>query len=135
MAIDFDLLLRRASELYDVSPAFFNWTGGLLVAVVGGAWWLRGHFEQSEKNGLRAQVAALDQQLKLAKQQFEISERETASFKQQVTALQEQINRGAKLRELTNATTDLTITLGKVLAANDLVSGTLGSVGIGDIYR
>jgi hypothetical protein len=101
-------------------------------AVLGG---LRGHFEQSEKNGLRAQVAALDQQLKLAKQQFEISERETASFKQQVTALQEQINRGAKLRELTNATTDLTITLGKVLAANDLVSGTLGSVGIGDIYR
>jgi hypothetical protein len=124
-----ELFLTKAQQLYEVAPDLFKWLGGSIVVVLGavgsGIWALRGHFAKSEIDGLKAQIGLHDQRVQLAKDQSETAQRETLSLKEQVLALQQQIGSGAKAPELTNATIELGVTVGRALAANELASGTL----------
>jgi hypothetical protein len=129
MNADPQLFLTRASLLYEVSPAFFHWAGAALLTLLGGlvtlVWFLRGHFAKSEIDGLKGKIGVAEQQLSLAKDQADYARREAEALKAQAVGLQRQVSGGAKQLELTNATADLSLAVGKVLAANEQVSATL----------
>jgi hypothetical protein len=61
----FTNFMTKAAELYLSAPLFFNWAVSIIVVSIGGliglAYWLGSKFAKAESDGLKAQIAALDQ--------------------------------------------------------------------------
>jgi len=85
--------MTKVAELYLTAPSFFNWIGPALVVAVGGiiwlAYWLGSKFAKAESDGLKAQIAALDQRFNFAKEQTLVAGREIEGLKVELTKLKE----------------------------------------------
>jgi hypothetical protein len=126
---DFPNFLTKAAELYLAAPLFFNWAAPIVVAIVGGliwlAYWLGGKFADSEINGLKAQIAALDQRFNFAKDQVASSTKEATDVRSQLDKLKGQIAVHAPVEQLQNSTALLEGNLNRLLTANTAASETL----------
>jgi hypothetical protein len=131
----FTNFLTKGAEFYLSAPIFFNWAAPLLLAGIGGiiwfAYWLGGKFADSEINGLKAQIAALDQRFNLAKDQTAISTKEATESKAQLERLKQQIENHAPLESLQNSTSLLEGNLIRMISANTAASESLGHVSTG----
>ncbi|SDK27662.1 MULTISPECIES: hypothetical protein [Bradyrhizobium] len=125
--------LTKAADLYLAAPAFFNWAAPIFIAAIGGliglAYWLGGKFADSEINGLKAQMAALDQRFSLAKEQTAVSAKEASDLKSQLEKLQHQITNRESTEVLTESSRVLTTNLNRMISANNAAQGYLVSTG------
>lgn len=121
--------MTKAAEFYLSAPAFFNWAAPLLVVGIGGlvglAYWLGGKLAEAENNGLKAQIAALDQRFNFAKEQAALSTKEAVDLKAQLEKLKSQIAGRASLLELQNSTAVLDGNLNRLMIANTAVADAL----------
>ncbi|QND70808.1 hypothetical protein [Tardiphaga robiniae] len=132
----FTNFLTKAAEFYLSAPTFFNWAGPVLVAIAGGIIWLAyflgGKFAESEINGLKAQIAALDQRFSLAKEQTAEAAKEAADLKSSVEKLQVQIKNREPEEVLTRSSKLLDANVNRVLSANTAAQGYLISTGFNE---
>ena len=89
---------------------------GFLVVGTLAAWWFRGTVDQGETKGLRAQIDALEQRLKLAAEQEQAAIKATQSAKEQLDALEVRMGKAlvgvmAKLAEARRAQEEVLATL------------------------
>jgi hypothetical protein len=79
---------RRQWEAFSSAP--IACVGFLAVGAVA-AWWFRGSVDQGETKGLRAQIDALEQRLKLATEQEQAAIKATQSAKEQLDTIEMKI--------------------------------------------
>src|SRR5258708_7304086 len=131
----FPNFLTKGAEFYLSAPTFFNWAVPILLAGIGGiiwlAYWLGGKFADSEINGLKAQIAALDQRFSLAKDRTAISTNEATESRAQLERLKQQIENHAPLESLQNSTSLLEGNLIRMISANNAASESLGHISTG----
>ena len=132
---DFQNFLTKAVDFYLTAPQFFNWAAPIIVGAIAGtiwlAYWLGGKFADAEINGLKAQVAALDQRFSLAKEQTVVSMKEATDSKGQLEKLRQEINNRAPIETLQNSSKVLDANLNRVLSANTAASEILGYISTG----
>jgi hypothetical protein len=122
MSLDFPTLLTKAGDLYDVSPTFFNVSGGVVGsifgAIVAATWFMRGY-------GLKGKIDILEERLVLAKEQQTVAQNLAETFKTELGNLREQTAKNAPFNDLQAATLHLDSTLRKLLTANNAVTSAL----------
>lgn len=127
--------LTTGALFYLSAPTFFNWAVPLLLAGIGAiiwvAYWLGGKFRDSEINGLKAQLAAIDQRFNLAKDQTAISTDEATASKARLELLKRQIENRAPMESLQNSTALLERNLIRMIGANNAASESLGHISTG----
>ena len=127
--------MTKVAELYLTAPSFFNWIGPALVVAVGGiiwlAYWLGSKFAKAESDGLKAQIAALDQRFNFAKEQTLVAGREIEGLKVELTKLKEQLAHNPSVLELQNSTAVLDGKLNRALSANTASSDALSFRSVG----
>jgi hypothetical protein len=127
--------LTKAAELYMAAPAFFNWAAPIIVALIGGligvAYWLGGKFSESEVNGLKAQVALIDQRFNFAKEQLDLATTEASSLKTLIERLNRQVKGRAPALEVQNSTSLIEGNIGRLMGATGAASDWLGHVSTG----
>ena len=104
---------RRQWEAFSSAPIACV---GFLVVGTLAAWWFRGTVDQGETKGLRAQIDALEQRLKLAAEQEQAAIKATQSAKEQLDALEVRMGKAlvgvmAKLAEARRAQEEVLATL------------------------
>jgi hypothetical protein len=121
--------MKKAAELYLAAPVFFNWIGPLVVVAIGGliwmAYWLGSKFAKAESDGLKAQIAALDQRFNFAKEQTLAAGKEIEDLKIELQKLKDQLAHNATPLELQNSTAMLDLKLNRALSANTASSDAL----------
>jgi hypothetical protein len=127
--------MTKAAELYLAAPMFFNWIVPTVVVAVGGliwlAYWLGSKFAKAESDGLKAQIAALDQRFNFAKEQTSVAGREIEGLRAELQKLKEQIAHNATALELQNSTAILDGKLNRALSANTASSDALSFRSVG----
>jgi hypothetical protein len=72
----------------------------LAIVLIGGTWWLRGHLAKAQVGGLRSQLDARDERLKLAADKYEKASSEKTELATTLTKLQQQIAASAPIHAL-----------------------------------
>jgi predicted RNA-binding Zn ribbon-like protein len=91
---------------------------------------------KAEAVGLKGQIEILDQRRALASEQQKVAESEAETFKKQLAEFKEKVEQNASPKEIQMATTNLDVSLDRLLAANNAASATLdegwGNVRVAD---
>lgn len=128
----FTNFLMKGADFYLSAPIFFNSAAPIAVAAFGGliylAYWLGCKFSQAENDGLKAQIAALDQRLNLAKEESAVAVKEADGLKVQVEKLEGQISSKAPTAEIQASAVLLRGNVNRLVSANNAVAD-LVSVG------
>lgn len=127
-------IFAKAGELYDIAPKFFNVSIPALLtaiaALIYGAWWLRGHLANTQKEIIEQRLGMAKEQYELAQKQNETAKTEADAFKAELIQLKSQVARGVPLKEIATSTATLNGTVDKLISANDAVSSTLEAVAV-----
>jgi hypothetical protein len=140
--VDFPKFLTTAAELYGLWPSLFNWLGGIagtiLTGAVVAAWWMRGYKAsadiakvETEKASLKGQIDVLQQRLALATEQQRAAAEQATKFESELSAIKAKAATGDTAKDIQSLTTNLEITLQKLLLANNTVTSTLTFPGAG----
>ena len=137
MTVDLPKFFATAMQLYELWPSLFNWTAGgialVLVLFVTATWWMRGYKAdarqaalEGEKIALNGQLDGLLQRLTLATEQQKMATEHAKSFEAHITTLREKIAKDILVdRDLQMLIAKLDISLGRLMATINSVSGTL----------
>jgi hypothetical protein len=100
-----------------------------IVASFGAAWWLRGNTKEGEIAGLKTQMDALREQLKLAADQTAASERDLEKLKKEFQAYKEEVAlKGSKASPVKVDAAIVRLTNGNMIVRSSLMGGAPAGV-------